>query len=403
MSLYHGRNKIGNIGVKFEYTGGMNTSDATIESGAQMLNGVTAYGKNGKVTGTIPSQPAKTITPNNEEQIAIAKGTYAEGAVTVSAVPTETKNISVNGTYTPQDGKYFSSISVNVAGENFETQSKTVAPTEVQQTVSPDNGYDGLSSVIIEAIPTSYVGSEVPREGNIVVTPDRTTQFVVSPGTYVEGSVVVDIIPSEYVATADATAVASDILSGKTAYVNGEKVYGTFVAETINLDAEITTQDSIISQIQAALEDKTSNDLDTSDATATAEDIATGKTAYVNGEKITGTHECAGGGAAVDTCTLNLTYSVLGTSHPITVSVLNNGVISSSYTTISSAKTIQNVICGSCAVITPPVFGEFVDNVILIDGVENSIDDSYHTVFEVPYKKDGVVEIEITTSDTQDN
>lgn len=68
-----------------------------------------------------------------------------------------------------------------------------------------------------------------------------------------------------------------------------------------NLDTEITeqeeisiSQDTLIDQIQAALEGKAGNNLDTSDATATADDILKDKTAYVNGEKITGTHECSG-------------------------------------------------------------------------------------------------------------
>ena len=68
---------------------GTDTSDATITSGAQMLKNVTAYGANGKITGTIPSQDAKTIIPTKSTQTAIAAGTYAQGAVSVAAIPSE--------------------------------------------------------------------------------------------------------------------------------------------------------------------------------------------------------------------------------------------------------------------------------------------------------------------------
>ncbi len=66
-------------------------------------------------------------------------------------------------------------------------------------------------------------------------------------------------IEAGYVKTTDATATASDIRLGKTAYVNGVLVEGTYT------------------------------DIDTSYATATAEDILAGYTAYVDGELITGT------------------------------------------------------------------------------------------------------------------
>lgn len=66
----------------------------------------------------------------------------------------------------------------------------------------------------------------------------------------------------EFVDTSDANATSSDIITGKTAYVDGKKVIGEATAG-----------------------------IDTSDATAIAADIRVGKTAYAKDVKLTGTIE----------------------------------------------------------------------------------------------------------------
>ena len=148
--------------------------------------------------------------------------------------------------------------------------------------------------------------------------------------------------------TSDADATAKDIASGKTAYVQGKKITGklyeytkgktknyfttgsenvTFERDSnrdlINItipwmgNDEIMRIDSYIklgadatlfgdataadvisgktftSKAGLKLTGTNTNDADTSDATATADDVAKGKTAYVQGQKITGTVEPA--------------------------------------------------------------------------------------------------------------
>lgn len=50
-----------------------------------------------------------------------------------------------------------------------QTQTKSVSPTESQQTVTPDSG-KLLSSVTVDAIPSTYVGSDIPRRSSSDLT-----------------------------------------------------------------------------------------------------------------------------------------------------------------------------------------------------------------------------------------
>jgi hypothetical protein len=110
-------------------------------------------------SGTTPKLQTKTATPSSSSQtIKPDSGYDGLSQVTVNAVPTETKNITTNGTYTPSAGKFFSSVTVNVSNTSSpKLQTKTVTPSSTSQTVKPDSGYDGLSQVTVNAIPSTYV------------------------------------------------------------------------------------------------------------------------------------------------------------------------------------------------------------------------------------------------------
>lgn len=194
--------------------------------------------------------------------------------------------VQEGATYTIPKGYHNGSgvVSGVAGGGNYNLQEKSVTPTKSQQNVTPDSGYYGLSGVTVGAIPANYndtsavtagaadvlankvivnadgetITGTMPSNGAVTKTLDTsTTSYTIAKGYHsgtgkvsittetktatptkssqtikpstgkVLSQVTVAAIPTNYVDTSDADAVAANILDDKTAYVNGAKVTGT--------------------------------------------------------------------------------------------------------------------------------------------------------------------------------
>lgn len=198
-------------------------------------------------------------------------------------------------------------------GGNYKLQSKTVTPTKKQLSITPDTGNYGLSDVIVQAIPDMYqdvtpvtagagdvlatkvivnalgqtVAGTMPNNGAVAPDPLAAGEFYSIPEGYHKGG---KVEAKDLASQTAGDAEAEHILNGRTAWVNGERVRGTMqqviatirtvkAGEVVLIEKGYHNGNGKVEG--ASIASQTS-------ATASASEILSGKTAWVDGVKLSG-------------------------------------------------------------------------------------------------------------------
>ena len=176
--------------------------DDVADSHGGTIRTITAVSLEGDTVS--PSVLASGYTAHN------AAGEAITGTLVPGITPSGTIDISTNGTH---DVTNYASAYVHVQSQGVNLQTKTdISPTESSQTITPDSGYDGLTSVQINAISSTYVGSGIDRNTSSDLTASGAT--VTAPAGYYASAATKTIASGSVTAPSSISGTSASVSTG---------------------------------------------------------------------------------------------------------------------------------------------------------------------------------------------